>query len=106
MYRAVSYIGERYVPGELIDEDMPQSRIEWLLKAGAIEPIAPAAARPEVETPQEPEQPDEPPQPQEDAAAEDEIDEDDEAPEIDVMAGLVSRGEDEEKPKPKRGKRK
>ena len=41
MYMALTYIGGQYVPGEVIDENTPRETIEWLLRAGAIEEIAP-----------------------------------------------------------------
>lgn len=36
MYVANSYIGKRYVPGEVIEDDLPGETLKWLLEAGAV----------------------------------------------------------------------
>ena len=41
MYIAVTYIGSRYVPGEIISEDTPKEKLDWLKRAGAIREAAP-----------------------------------------------------------------
>ena len=126
MYIAVTYIGSRYVPGEIISEDTPKEKLDWLKRAGAIreaapDPEAPVTAEapedkgpeaqapdpepddPETEAPEdkgpEAQAPDPEPDDPETEAPEDEIDEDAEAPEIDVMDGVVA-AEKEEPRKP------
>lgn len=101
MYIAVTYIGSRYVPGEIISEDTPKEKLDWLKRAGAIrEAAAPEDKGPEAQAP-DPE-PDDP----ETEAPEDEIDEDAEAPEIDVMDGVVAAEKEEPKKPAKTAARK
>ena len=105
MYIAVTYIGSRYVPGEIISEDTPKEKLDWLKRAGAIREVAPAPGQPAApeETGKEPEAAKEPEGEQEpentEEEPEDEIDEEAEAPEIDVMDGIVAdEGPEPEKP--------
>ena len=44
MYIAVTFIGGKYTPGEVISEDMPREQLEWLIRAGAVRKAAPAQA--------------------------------------------------------------
>lgn len=99
MYIAVTYIGSTYVPGEIISEDTPKEKLDWLKRAGAIREVAPAPEAPvKAELPEDNGQAakmsameaDE----QEAELPEDEIDEEAEAPEIDVMDGIVSAAEE------------
>lgn len=103
MYIAVTYIGSRYIPGEIISEDTPKEKLDWLKRAGAIREAAPNPEAPVMaEVPEdkgpEVQAPDPEPDDPETEAPEDEIDEDAEAPEIDVMDGLVTAPAEEEKP--------
>lgn len=92
MYIAVTYIGGKYVPGEVISEDMPKERLDWLIQAGAVRKAAPAPSEAddsdrEIEhnaNTEEAQGADEALDPESE-----EFDEDAEAPEIDVMAGIV-----------------
>lgn len=98
MYIAVTYIGSRYVPGEIISEDTPKERLNWLKRAGAIREAAPDPEAPVVAgAPEDSGRAVQAPAPesneQEAEAPEDEIDEEAEAPEIDVMDGIVSSAE-------------
>ncbi len=98
MYIAVAYIGSTYVPGEIISEDTPKEKLDWLKRAGAIREAAPDPEAPVMaDTPEDNEQtaqaPDPEPGEQEVEAPEEEIDEEAEAPEIDVMDGIVSSAE-------------
>ena len=89
MYIANHYVkvnGRLYVRGECIEENMPEDKISWLLKAEAIKEVASAFNSS---------------QKQEDPVAE-EPQEEAEVPEIDVMAGIVQ----EEQDKPEKQKRK
>lgn len=92
MYIAVTYIGGKYVPGEVISEDMPEESLNWLIQSGAVRKAAPAPLA-AVDSDQEPddEASDEDAQEADEALDDEpaEIDEDEEAPEIDVMAGIV-----------------
>ena len=36
MYIALNYISNRYTPGEIIRDDLPDGAIAWLLKKGAV----------------------------------------------------------------------
>jgi len=99
MYIAVTYIGSRYVPGEIISEDTPKEKLDWLKRAGAIreaapDPEAPVMAEAPEDKGPEAQAPDPEPDDPETEAPEDEIDEDAEAPEIDVMDGIVSAAEE------------
>ena len=85
MYIAVSYIGSAYTPGEVIPDDYPAEKLDWLIRAGAVREAAPAPSSP---APQEPSLPDEE-LPEVEPSGEDEFDEDVDAMEIDVMAGIV-----------------
>ena len=51
MYIAITYIGGMYVPGEVVSEDMPKERLEWLIRAGAVRKAAPAPAATDAEQP-------------------------------------------------------
>lgn len=111
MYIAVTYIGSRYVPGEIISEDTPKEKLDWLKRAGAIREAAPdpealvVAEAPEDKGP-EAQAPDLEPDDPETEAPEDEIDEDAEAPEIDVMDGVVAAEKEEPKKPAKTAARK
>ena len=97
MYIAVTYIGGKYVPGEVIPDDMPMDKLDWLIRAGAVRKAAPdpdTRPRREEAMRQEAEAPD-PADAPEDENDEDEFDDEEEAPEIDVMAGIVQGGEEE-----------
>lgn len=80
MYKANHYVsidGAMYVKGEAIPDGLPEEKIAWLLKAGAIcEDTAAGelAKEPEVEPETEPEA----------------IEIIEEAPEVDVMDGIVA----------------
>lgn len=91
----VSIDGEMFMAGEVIPEGLPEEKISWLMKAGAIHKVAPAsvAGEPEDDGEEEPEdmQTDEETEPEDDGGVEPE---DEPAPEIDAMAGIV-QGEDE-----------
>ena len=107
MYIAVTYIGSRYVPGEIISEDTPKEKLDWLKRAGAIreaapDPEAPVIAEAPEDDPQAAQAPDAEPDEQAAEAPEDEIDEEAEAPEIDVMDGLVAAQEEPKQEKPAR----
>lgn len=102
MYIANHYVrvnGKVYTSGERIPDGLPESKIRWLLEAGAVHEAVSAQEAAErmeraddtgMET-----QPAEEPEAYEDSddpadmADEDEPDDDAEAPEIDVMAGVV-----------------
>lgn len=99
MFKAKCYTrinGITYTKGEFIPEDLPADKIAWLIKAGAIDETAPAAAeavKEEVEEVlPEPEET-EPEKTSEEPAAEPEED----APEIDVMAGIIAEEKEEDK---------
>ena len=105
MYIAVTYIGGKYVPGEVISEDMPEESLNWLIRSGAVRKAAPAPLA-AVDSDPEPddEASDENAQGADEALDDEpaEIDEDEEAPEIDAMAGIVKdEPEAAEKPAPK-----
>ena len=100
MYVAVSYIGDEFVPGEIIPDDLPKGQLEWLIRAGAVREKA-LAPDESPETPEEPET-EEPAAESQEPETESEIEEAEEAPEIDIMDGLVA----EEEPKPARASRK
>jgi len=124
MYIAVTYIGGKYIPGEVISEDLSKEKLDWLIRAGAVRKAAPAPAMsailPSVEkthaeavrevaeaaedtAEEDAGQDDEAAEDATEDAVEDEIDEDAEAPEIDVMAGIVqSDPEEPAKPAAKR----
>ena len=112
MYIAVTYIGGKYVPGEVIPDDMPRDKLDWLIRAGAVRKAASdpdsrqryeAAAGQEAEAPDLVAAPEDAEGTDDIQEPEDEIDEDEEAPEIDVMAGIVQDGgKDAEKPAPAR----
>ena len=111
MYIAVTYIGGKYVPGEVIPDDMPRDKLDWLIRAGAVRKAASdpesrqryeAAARQEAEAPDPVAAPEDAEGTEDIQEPEDEIDEDEEAPEIDVMAGIVQSTEEPAKPAAKR----
>ncbi len=111
MYIAVTYIGSRYVPGEIISEDTPKEKLDWLKRAGAIreaapDPEAPVMAEPPEDKGTEAQAPDPETDDPETEAPEDEIDEDAEAPEIDVMDGVVAAEKEEPKKPAKTAARK
>ena len=98
MYIAVTYIGSTYVPGEIISEDTPKEKLDWLKRAGAIREVAPAPEAPvKAELPENNGQAAKTPA-MEAELPDDEIDEEAEAPEIDVMDGLVTAPAEEKKP--------
>ena len=111
MYIAVSYIGNKYTPGEILPDNLPDDQVKWLLEAGAIRSATPAPAPAAMEEPEGDEEEDapnteEPEGGEEDDASnseelEDEIDDDAQAPEINVMDGVVAPQVSE---KPKKGK--
>jgi len=93
-----------YIKGESIPDDLPEEKIEWLLKAGAIYKISDEAdtdgektdpVLPEIN--QDIQQESEPVESEDDS--EEERDEEQEVPEIDVMAGIIQDKPDEKKPK-------
>lgn len=111
MYIAVTYIGSKYVPGEIISEDTPKEKLDWLKRAGAIREAAPDPEAPVVaEAPEDKGTEAQAPDPETDdpetEAPEDEIDEDAEAPEIDVMDGVVAAEKEEPKKPAKTAARK
>jgi hypothetical protein len=98
-YCAKCYIGGEYIPGEIIEDDgtLDEKTIDWLLKTGAIEEIAPVGqteerTAAEVNEPVN-EEPDlatgEPDPVSEESEESEENDDMGYAPEIDVMAGIV-----------------
>lgn len=94
MYIATTYIGSAYTPGEVLPDDLPAEKLEWLIRAGAVREAAPtpSAAEPAADYAETPA--DDLPE----AEAEEEIFEE-EAPEIDAMAGVVKdAGKPERKP--------
>lgn len=101
MYIARHYVrvnGTVYTKGERIPDGIPAEKIEWLLRAEAIEEApAPASYIVPDEVHDEPAE--------EPAEVEEEADESIEAPEIDVMAGIVPAGDGEKKSR-KAGRRK
>ena len=106
MYIATCYVrinGTVYVPGECIEEEIPEEKLRWLLETGAIyipapEPPADVEGLEEDEC-SEPvrEDADGMGEDAEDSEGDDEEDaeasEEEEAPEIDVMAGIVAQPE-------------
>ena len=117
MYIAITYIGGVFTPGEVLPDDYPADKLEWLIKAGAVRQAAPApsahaAVADQVDVPTEelPEVGANVNNNDEDGVIDEEtqeIDEeaseiDEEAPEIDVMAGVVK---ETEKPAPVRKSR-
>ena len=102
MYIATTYIGSAYTPGEVLPDDFPAEKLEWLIRAGAVREAAPAPAiaEPLRDIASEDDAHEEWP----DASEEDEFDEDAEAPEFDVMAGIVKdtpTPEEKAAPKPR-----
>lgn len=110
MYAANHYVkaaGKVYTAGEILPE-LPEDKIQWLLRAGAIQEVAPG---PGAEPEKAPEEPTEEPKPEEpegiatdagEAEAEEaeEPDDDAEPEEIDVMAGIVREPDPEPVKKP------
>ena len=97
MYIANHYVrvaGKMYIKGEEIKDGLTEEKIAWLMQAGAIKEVTPAA--PVKETVQETETEEEPPQEPEEPEA------DEEPIEIDVMAGIVQTEADEEPQKNER----
>lgn len=106
MYIATCYVrigGTMFTHGECIPEDIPEEKLRWLIEAEAVEyspdsfpfaiPEDGAAADSDAD---EPEDTDGAYSDTEAAEAAEEVEEDyGEAPEIDVMAGLVQDGEQE-----------
>lgn len=108
MIIAQRYIGNRFVPGEILPDDLPKDMLDWLIRSGAAihkaEEAAPEPA-PEAEIPA-PTGPAE--APAEDEPGDEELYEDEEAPEIDIMDGLIAPAEPaepEKEPPRKRGRR-
>lgn len=102
MFIAVTYIGSTYVPGEIISEDTPKEKLDWLIRAGAIreaapDPETPVKAEPAKDDGLTAQAPDPEPNGQDAEGPEDEIDEEAEAPEIDVMDGVVAAEQEEPK---------
>ena len=97
MYAAKHYVradGKLYTAGEVLPDDLPQEKIDWLLRKGAIELIPgtesaeddPGAVPGEIEQPIE----DDPGAEPDEEIPESEIDEDAEPEEIDAAEGIVS----------------
>ena len=112
-YIADSYVpikGEMYMPGEKIPDDLPESTINWLLKAKAIHRVAFAGTKDNLPATQPVNVQPEDVQAEEDAgpeadledAPEDEKAEDEPVPEIDVMAGIVQDSKKAPEKKPAR----
>ena len=102
MFIAVTYIGSTYVPGEIISEDTPKEKLDWLIRAGAIreaahDPETPVEAELAKDDGLAAQAPDPEPNGQDAEGPEDEIDEEAEAPEIDVMDGVVAAEQEEPK---------
>lgn len=111
MFIAVTYIGSTYVPGEIISEDTPKEKLDWLIRAGAIreaapDPETPVKAEPAKDDGLTAQAPDPEPNGQDAEGPEDEIDEEAEAPEIDVMDGVVAAEQEEPKKPAKAAARK
>lgn len=97
MYIANHYVrvaGKMYIKGEEIKEGLTEEKIAWLMRAGAIKEVTPAA--PVKETVQEAETEEELPQEQEEPET------GEEPIEIDAMAGIVQEETEEEPKKPER----
>ena len=103
MIVAKTYIGGAFTPGEIIPDDYPSDKLEWLKNAGAIHEIEPAPVMQETTAI---------PLPMDEEAHNDSqenaYDEEQEAPEIDVMAGVIESDKQEpveksERPKKKNG---
>ena len=45
MYIALSYIGGKFVPGEVLPSDLPKDTLDWLLRSGAAEKVAEPAPK-------------------------------------------------------------
>lgn len=96
MYAANQYIrvnGKRYVAGEILPEDLPQEKIDWLLSKGAIEFI-PNAIPISAETPSAPAEIAE----DEEETPECAIDEEEEPEEIDAAEGIIPASKPAAKP--------
>ena len=94
MYIAEHYVkvnGKMIMKGESIQDNLPEGKIKWLLKAGAIKEVTPA-----FDLTEQQETPVAEAEPEQEAQIE-EPETDTEAPQIDVMAGIVLE-EPEEKP--------
>ena len=103
MIVAKTYIGGAFTPGEIIPDDYPSDKLEWLKNAGAIHEIEPAPVMQETTAI---------PLPVDKEVLDDSqinaYDEGQEAPEIDVMAGVIESDKQEpveksERPKKKKG---
>ncbi len=96
MYAAKHYVragGKLYTAGEILPEDLPREKTDWLLRKGAIELIPGTEPAPVViEQPAEEPAPieDETPADPAEETPESEIDEDAEPEEIDAAEGIVS----------------
>lgn len=91
MYIALNYIGNRYTPGEVIGDDLPEETLKWMQAKGAVK-LVPDADEPKAQT-EAPEAPAELPEPPAEAAEEAEADDEDvdvEPPEIDATEALVT----------------
>lgn len=101
MFVAKTYIGGAFTPGEIIPDDYPSDRLEWLKNAGAIHEIEPTPVMQETTAI---------PLPMDEEAHNDSqenaYDEEQEAPEIDVMAGVIESDKQEPVEKSERLKKK
>ena len=105
MYIAKTYIGGAYTPGDVLPDDFPAEKLEWLIQAGAVREAAPA---PSADTATEESAKDAEPAPETQEIDEADEFEDEDAPEIDVMAGIVKNAEPEKparKPRTSAGKK-
>ena len=91
MYIATAYIGSAFTPGEVLPDDYPADKLEWLIKAGAVRQAAPAPSAIDAEADQTEALIEEMPEDSVDESDEGEIDMDEEAPEINVMTGIVKK---------------
>lgn len=88
MYAAKHYVradGKLYTAGEILPEDLPQEKIDWLLRKGAIELISGTESAEEI-----PEGEIEPATESAEEIPESEIDEDAEPEEIDAAEGIIT----------------
>ena len=81
MYIALNYIGNRYTPGEIIGDDLPEETIKRLIEKGAVK------AEPDAEPQMKPQ---EEPTHEENLSAADDDEAAIEPPEIDATEALVT----------------